>query len=206
MLEAEDFEYVNNRVQDFKQIAEAVRGATTTEEKDVIRAIAWPLTRHAKDAKGQRVYEYDIVYGKANRAETLEELANRLDIDLDVKPVAAKEDDLFEEPADAETPLARYAPVIEVLRTSIVDPDEARSKEIASVLREIGDEMIELSKDKTKKSLALKQILRAARIIASVKPDKADPEQHEEIIVALNSLEASSQDLRKIVEGLRGGA
>lgn len=200
---ANDFEYVNDRFQDFVQIAKAVRNVETTDEKEVIRALAWPLTKHAKDAR-RRVYEYDVVYTNTHRDATLEELAVRLEIDLDKPREVAVEDDLFEEPAANETSLARFKPVVDVLREQI--NNDAKSAEIATALRDIAEEFIELDKDRKTKSLALKKVRQAAGIIKSVKAEKADPETHAEILNALGILEASVQALRKIVEGLSGGA
>jgi hypothetical protein len=203
MNRATDFEYVNGRKQDFIQIAMATESVEDAREKDVVRLLAWHLTKQADDIKGRRMYEYDVVYRNERRADTLEMLAERLALDLDTADDgAANEDDLFDDPAEDNSLVNRFGPVITILKETL--RDDKKSQEIAEHLRDIGEEFILLDKDKKSKNLAIKKAKNALEMLKTLKPEKSTPELRAELISILDNIKATADGLKTMIEQIDG--
>lgn len=198
-----DFEAINDRYQDFVQIAASVRTAKSNVEKDVVRALAYPLTKHASDTK-RRLYDYRVIFSGKYRDATLEQLAERKGLKLaEGVPLPAGDDDIFADPAATVEATERFAPVVTALREDLLD--KTKSEETANLLREIGDDLIIYNNDKRTKSLALKQIGRSLEILRSVKPERADPETYAKIQATLGEFAGVVNAIATSVKGLMGG-
>lgn len=182
--------------QNFTELTKATKNASA-DEKEVSRLICNTITRHHKDAT-RRLYDYRIMYGKP-RVVVLREFARRKNIPLDstfspLPQTTGADDDLFEDASESapETSIltVKFAPVIEALKK---DADSAAN---ATLLREIGDELIDLKSDDRVRSLALKKIDRARLLLEQVTLDKADPETFTDMRQKLTAIEAAIAQVR----------